>query len=128
MAATGKPPDSNRIISNPINKDNPYIHKTTVADSERRFIIITGTIGKHICPNKCPPLFFNSLFAEISKFQESRDIIGGDFNLVLNPHMDRFILPKSYEPHHKSYSRIDLFLVNNSILHRTNNTQPSGSA
>lgn len=87
------------------------------------------------------------MFSIISDYPLSHIIIGGDFNLALDPSMDRSSTTGTklsanllkqfmsdhglidiwrshnagvkeysyYSPHHKSYSRIDFFLVNNSI-------------
>ena len=41
-------------------------------------------------PNNDEPEYFVCLFAQLDKFAEENVIVGGDFNLTLNPELDRY--------------------------------------
>uniref|UniRef100_A0A3B4D1Q7 exodeoxyribonuclease III n=1 Tax=Pygocentrus nattereri TaxID=42514 RepID=A0A3B4D1Q7_PYGNA len=81
-----------------IRKDISFISSYILTDPEGHYVIINGTIGKDTLtlvniygPNSESPAFFHSLVSETSKFSDSAFIIGGDFNTVLNPRIDRSI-------------------------------------
>uniref|UniRef100_A0A8D3AM46 Endonuclease/exonuclease/phosphatase domain-containing protein n=1 Tax=Scophthalmus maximus TaxID=52904 RepID=A0A8D3AM46_SCOMX len=111
-----------------LSKTTPYSNKSTVTDPEGCFIIINGNIEKDNItitsiygPNADSATFFHSLFAELANFQNSHIILGGDFNTVLNPDLEHSTISTSnngltdiYSPYHKTYSRIDYFLNDNS--------------
>lgn len=147
-----------------INKNTPFYLKCSISDPEGRYIIINGILGDENVtianiygPNNDTPTFFHEIFSEISKFPESKTIIGGDFNTVLNSSLDRSTTPSNYKPlksseiikqymneigladvwriqnpikreysffsaPHNNFSRIDFFLVNNSVIQRIYDT------
>lgn len=79
-----------------IHKKISFIHNTTIADTEGRYIIINIsidnnpiTIGNIYGPNSDDPTFFQSFFSAISDLTDCPVIIAGDFNTVLDPSIDR---------------------------------------
>lgn len=132
-------------------------------DPDSRFIVIYGHISNVIItianiygPNYNPH-FFHTVFSHLN-FSDSAIIVGGDFNTILNPKLDRSNFGSThrtwhssdlikkymqdlglsdcwrsknplnkefsyYSPPHKSYSWIDYFLVNNSIIPQINNPE-----
>ena len=80
-----------------IHRRVPFILNSTVLDPEGRYIIIQTTIFNKVftivnlyAPNNDDPAFFHTLFSQISNLTaNSITIIGGDFNTVLNPSIDR---------------------------------------
>lgn len=78
-----------------IHKRVPFSLHTTICDSEGRFTIVTGKLMGHnvalVCvyaPNTDCPDFFHSLYAQLVKLDSVLLIVGGDFNLLLNPALD----------------------------------------
>ena len=150
-----------RGVSILINKKISFIHNSTISDPEGRFVIINITINNNPMtiasiygPNSDSPSFFHSFFSNISRISDGPIIIGGDFNTVIDPSMDRSTCstrlsqsteiikqymedlglgdgwrlqnPTSREYSffssvHKSYSRIDFFLLSNSIQSKLSN-------
>lgn len=79
-----------------INKNIQFNHHTTVSDPEGRFIIINIsinnnpiTIGNIYGPNSDDPSFFSNVFSSLSNLSSCPIIIGGDYNTVINPTLDR---------------------------------------
>lgn len=79
-----------------INKNIQFNHHTTISDPEGRFIIINIsinnnpiTIGNIYGPNSDDPSFFSNVFSSLSNLSSCPIIIGGDYNTVINPTLDR---------------------------------------
>lgn len=73
-----------------------FVHNTTISDPEGCFIIINITINNNPVtitsiygPNLDNPAFFHTFFSSISNFSNGPVIIGGDFNTVIDPSLDR---------------------------------------
>uniref|UniRef100_A0A3B4V6J8 Endonuclease/exonuclease/phosphatase domain-containing protein n=1 Tax=Seriola dumerili TaxID=41447 RepID=A0A3B4V6J8_SERDU len=120
-----------------ISKNIPFSHISTLADPEGSYIIVTGSIGKDTMtlaniysPNTDSQSFFHSLFAALSKFPNSCVILGGDFNITLDSHMDRSSstsTKKSNRPstllkqYMSDYGLIDIWRLNNPIQNPSQN-------
>ncbi|PIO27147.1 hypothetical protein AB205_0027470, partial [Aquarana catesbeiana] len=70
--------------------------KQCFKDKDGRFVIIKGvlhnreiTIASIYAPNDAPASFFKSFFDKLTSLNSPHIIIGGDFNLVANPTLDR---------------------------------------
>ncbi|KAF7650781.1 hypothetical protein LDENG_00120640 [Lucifuga dentata] len=93
-----------------IHRKVPFTLNSTVIDPEGRYIIIqatifnkTFTIVNLYAPNNDDPAFFHTLFSQISNFTaNSITIIGGDFNTVLNPSIDRSNTPVNVRLSHSA--------------------------
>lgn len=79
-----------------IRKGIPFIPLTTIADNRGRYIIVKGKLyGRQVIlanvygPNYDDPNFFSSLIGILPDITDNQLILGGDFNLVLHPHLDR---------------------------------------
>ena len=148
-----------RGVSILIHKRLDFSLKNVIKDAEGRYVIVQATIFNKLytitnlyAPNIDEPTFFHTIFSQISDLSaDSITLIGGDFNTVLNPLLDRSGITKKVpdsnsakviqeymedfglsdgwrlkNPHkrdytflsgvHKSLSRIDFFLINNSII------------
>lgn len=77
-------------------KGTPFIHKSTIADKEGRYLIIAGelyslpiTLIKMYGPNTDSPSFYKHVFAKIPDILHTNLLVGGDLNLVLDPYLDR---------------------------------------
>ena len=86
-----------------IGKKVHFTCNSTISDSEGRFIIINiSTQNTELCianiygPNVDDPSFFHSFFTALSAYSDTTLIVGGDFNLVLNPEIDRLSRAGSY--------------------------------
>lgn len=138
-------------------KGIPFIHKSTLADKDGRYIIVSGemyntsiTLVNLYAPNIDNPTFFKKVFSLIPDLSQTKLIIGGDFNTPLDPFLDRsstrkipknnsstflnsyinnmnlvdlwrFTNPRGrdysfFSPVHNSYSRIDYFLLDTSLV------------
>ena len=80
----------------------PVNVQATVSDPEGRFIIVQCSIEEKqfvivslYAPNKDSPEFFMSLFNQIEQYRGHRFMIG-DFNLTLDPELDRYTTRKTY--------------------------------
>lgn len=80
------------LLSNKIN----FTHNSTISDPQGRFIAINISIYNNPLtiinvygPNKDDPSFFHHLFSHLTNLPSSDLIIGGDFNTVLDPLIDR---------------------------------------
>lgn len=86
-----------RGVSILVHKRVQFTLTNMLTDPEGRFIIIQATICKKLytivnlyAPNNDDPAFFHSVFTLLSDLTaDSTTIIGGDFNIVLNPSLDR---------------------------------------
>uniref|UniRef100_A0AAR2K4Y7 exodeoxyribonuclease III n=1 Tax=Pygocentrus nattereri TaxID=42514 RepID=A0AAR2K4Y7_PYGNA len=148
-----------------INRRINFSISNNITDPEGRFIILNLSIlNMHLCipniygPNVDDPSFFHNIFTALSDHSDTKLIIGGDFNLVLHPNIDRlstamsqrnwqsadtlkqymndFGLSDAWRSHHPtlwdytffsavhhSHSRLDNFLVSNSIMMDVTDTQ-----
>lgn len=94
-----------------VRKSVPFKHITTISDPNGRYIIVSGLLSSiHVTllnvygPNFDDPTFFRKLFNLLPTTLNSHLIIGGDFNLVLDPALDRFP------------SRSDISLPNSTVV------------
>uniref|UniRef100_A0A3B1JFC8 Reverse transcriptase domain-containing protein n=1 Tax=Astyanax mexicanus TaxID=7994 RepID=A0A3B1JFC8_ASTMX len=85
-----------RGVSILIRKNIPFEHLLTKKDPNGRYLIVTGTIlSRHVtflnlyAPNFDDPSFFRSVFKLIPDMATTHLVIGGDFNCVLDPFMDK---------------------------------------
>ena len=141
-----------------IKRGTPFVPSQVISDTNGRYIIVSGKLfGTPIIlanvygPNWDNPQFFSRLIAKLPDINSHHLILGGDFNCVLDPVLDRsragtqINISKSgevllsflndyrlqdpwrssnpttrqysfYSPVHKSYSRIDYFLVDDRSL------------
>lgn len=97
-----------------INKRIRFTHNTTITDPEGRFIIINISINNNpitiVCiygPNSDDSSFFHNLFSSISNLSFCPVIIGGDFNTVINPSLDKSKTPRK---HWQSTKTIEQFM------------------
>lgn len=74
----------------------PFKHISTISDPNGRYVIVSGLIfSVHITllnlygPNYDDPSFFRKVFNLLPNLSNTHLIIGGDFNLVLDPTLDR---------------------------------------
>lgn len=82
-----------------IRKNLPIRVSKCIKDKHGRFVLITASLhGEEFsilnvyCP-PCHPLnILNDAFAKLSDLAVERTIVGGDFNCLMNPLMDRFPL------------------------------------
>uniref|UniRef100_A0A673LWL3 Endonuclease/exonuclease/phosphatase domain-containing protein n=1 Tax=Sinocyclocheilus rhinocerous TaxID=307959 RepID=A0A673LWL3_9TELE len=98
-----------RGVSILIRKGISFSHKTTITDPDGCFTIINGYIGKYSItianiygPNTDKPSFFHSVFVELSNFPNASIILGGNFNTVLNPQLDRSNIGIKYKTNNSS--------------------------
>ena len=92
------------IFKNSINLD---IHDI-ISDEYGRYLILDITIDNIkllLCniygPNNDDPYFFELFFEHLDHFEETNKIIGGDFNLILDPSLDK----RGGNPHKNKNSR-----------------------
>lgn len=86
-----------RGVSILIHERLPFMLNSMITDSEGRYIIVQATIFNKLytivnlyAPNGDDPAFFHKVFSILSDLPlNSTNIIGGDFNTVMNPSMDR---------------------------------------
>lgn len=79
-----------------IHRNISLTHTSTITDPDGRYIILNAliyntslTIANIYGPNTDDPPFFHRFFTSLSNFTDSKIIIRGDFNTVLNPAIDR---------------------------------------
>lgn len=142
-----------------IRKGVPFVSTKTISDTKGRYVIVLGKLfGNEVAsaniygPNWDDPQFFSKFFTNLPDPITHHLILGRDFNLVLEPNLDRSNpkfpdkLSKSastiisfmdsyklldpwrhvnkttkqysffFSPVHRSYSRIDFFLIDKSIF------------
>ena len=140
-----------------IRKNIPFIHSQTISDQRGRYVIVSGTLNSTPLilvnvygPNFDDAFFFQNLCKALPNLSDSSVIMGGDFNNVLDPILDRqhsksstcrnsgtlnnlmqsynlvdiwrLLHPTTkdfsyFSTVHKSYSRIDFFLLDSKLLH-----------
>lgn len=79
-----------------IHKGVPFKHNLTISDKEGRYVIVVGevfsvplTLVNVYGPNCDNPEFFKKVFDLIPNISDTNLIIGGDFNCVLDPYLDK---------------------------------------
>lgn len=79
-----------------IHKRIPFTASSVLADPSGRYVIVIGTLfhlnvilSNIYAPNYDDPLFFSQVFGRISCLNSHLLIVGGDFNLCMNPGLDR---------------------------------------
>ena len=67
-----------------------------IMDDEGRYIILYTTVNKKkflfanvYAPNQDKPKFFQKWLKDLKRFTPNYVVVGGDFNLALNPELDR---------------------------------------
>lgn len=82
-----------------INKNITVINQSTICDPEGRYVIVNITFNNKILtianiygPNTDDPQFFHNFFSSIANVPQSAIIIGGDFNTVIDPTQDKYII------------------------------------
>lgn len=124
-------PFKNRGAAIIIRKTIPFTATKIIPDSRGRYIIVTGKLFHHpvilasvYAPNIDDENFITSFFAALPSMDSHQLIIGGDFNLVLDPIIDKssqktFNISKSAKAIHKFMNTYKLFdpfrVVNPSI-------------
>lgn len=105
-----------------INKNIPFAPSTIIADSNGRYVIVTGklyhlnvVLANVYAPNFDDPNFFSRLFGQLPCLDSHLLIMGGDFNVCLNPGLDRSSVRPGYTES-KSASYIQSFLSDFGIL------------
>uniref|UniRef100_A0A6I8S7H8 Reverse transcriptase domain-containing protein n=1 Tax=Xenopus tropicalis TaxID=8364 RepID=A0A6I8S7H8_XENTR len=78
-----------------IHKDLPFIHTDTLSDNEGRFLLIKGKLVDQMCtvanvyvPNSGQIPYLKQFLKILENFSKGSIILGGDFNMVLNPLVD----------------------------------------
>lgn len=84
-----------RGITIAFKKSCPWIMETMQSDPEGRFSFVKGTLhglrytfATIYAPNEGSVNFFVKTFRKLEQFREGCLMVGGDFNLVLDPNMD----------------------------------------
>lgn len=74
-----------------------FKHISTLTDPNGRYILVTGLIAsKHFtflnlyAPNYSDPAFFRKVFNLLPSLTDTHFIVGGDFNCILDPVLDKF--------------------------------------
>lgn len=139
-----------------IKNSTPFTASEVISDLQGRFVIVTGnlhdyqiTLANIYAPKVHDWSIYINCLAKLRNMNSHRLVIGGDFNLVLDPNLDRswnkpLALSKSagrihtfldtykwsdpwrtlfpnarqdsYFSVHHTYSRIDLFLIDEGLL------------
>lgn len=79
-----------------INKNTPFIPSHVTSDPHGRFVVVTGhlyntplILANVYTPNCDDEHFFSTFFASLPDLNTHNLIMGGDFNCVLDPKLDR---------------------------------------
>ncbi len=79
-----------------LNKNIPFTTSDIISDPNGRYIIVTGkiyntpvTLANIYAPNYDDEKFINSILAILPKLHSHNLILAGDFNLVMDPVLDR---------------------------------------
>lgn len=79
-----------------IHKRTTFQHEQTITDQNGRYLIVRGLLNQRPVtlinvygPNFDDPGFFQTLFRAIPNLSDSKVIMGGDFNCVVDPLTDR---------------------------------------
>lgn len=114
-----------------IKKDTPFKHNTTIADKNGRYVLVTGelyttpiTLLNIYGPNQDDPEFYRKVFSLIPDIPNSNLIIGGDFNLVLDPYLDKSLSKKTIPC--KGSKFIKTYMRNMNICDAWRTLNPSG--
>lgn len=114
-----------------IKKGIPFIHNSTIADKDGRYIIVSGeiyntslTLVNVYAPNMDNPAFFKKVFSLLPNLSQTMLIIGGDFNTPLDPFLDRSASRKI--PKNNSSVLINSFLKSMNLIDLWRFTNPSG--
>lgn len=104
-----------------INKHVSFTPSTVKADKNGRYVIVTGklenlnvALANIYAPNSDDPAFFSHVFSLLPCLNSDLLIMGGDFNLCLDPGMDRSSAGPGYVVS-KSASYLQSFLSNYGI-------------
>ena len=80
-----------------IKRGTPFVSSQVISDTNGRYIIVSGKLfGTPIIlanvygPNWDNPQFFSRLIAKLPDINSHHLVLGGDFNCVLDPVLDRF--------------------------------------
>lgn len=110
-----------------IRKGIPFLQKKTITDKEGRYVIVIGeiqntslTLVNIYAPNIDSPIFFQKVFA----ISQTNLVIGGDFNAVLDPYLDRSSTKKA--PKNAASVFLNTYINNTNILHVWRMINPSG--
>lgn len=89
------PAQRRKGVSIVFNKHVQFTKTDIIADPDGRFLFLKGNIGGRIftfanvyAPNDKQIPFFKMIFTKLDPFVEGTLILGGDFNLPLNPELD----------------------------------------
>lgn len=103
-----------------IRKGVPFKHRATITDKEGRFIIVAGeifstpiTLVNIYGPNFDDPRFFQNVFSKIPDISSTNLIIGGDFNCVLDPYLDRSSAQRASPS--KSRDFLNMYIKNSNV-------------
>lgn len=114
-----------------MRKNIPFIHEATIADKEGRFLIVTGelystplTLLNIYAPNIDSPSFFKKVMSSIPNMSQTNLIIGGDFNCILDPYLDRSSTRRVEKS--KSSIFLDTFINNTNMADIWRITNPTG--
>lgn len=112
-------------------KNVPFLHKTTIADNEGRFIMVIGeiqstpiTLLNIYGPNRDEPEFFRKTLNLIPDISTTNLILGGDFNLVLDTYLDRSSTQRIPLP--KASIFLNTFISNSGLIDIWRILNPSG--
>lgn len=79
-----------------IHNSFPFEVQDVYKDKDSRFLILKGrilgralTIANIYAPNEASSSFFHTFFDTLDKFYSPHIILGGDFNMVAHPSLDR---------------------------------------
>uniref|UniRef100_A0AAY4DZV8 Endonuclease/exonuclease/phosphatase domain-containing protein n=1 Tax=Denticeps clupeoides TaxID=299321 RepID=A0AAY4DZV8_9TELE len=79
-----------------IRKGVSFVNESVISDTKGRFVIVIGKLcGFNVVlanvygPNWDDPQFFCTFFAKLPHLDTYHLILGGDFNKVLQPNLDR---------------------------------------
>uniref|UniRef100_A0A9J8AIQ2 Reverse transcriptase domain-containing protein n=1 Tax=Cyprinus carpio carpio TaxID=630221 RepID=A0A9J8AIQ2_CYPCA len=75
----------------------PFKHISTLTDPNGRYVLVTGIIASQhftflnlYAPNYDDPAFFRKVFNLLPSQTDTHFIVGGDFNCILDPVLDKF--------------------------------------
>ena len=122
-----------------VNRKTPFVMQTVNADHWGRYVVVTGTLynipiilANVYVQNGDVAQFLKTFLSSLPNLNINRLILGGDFNCVLHPVLDRssstpYNVTRSWQypdfrhysffsTVHHSYSRIDYFLIDSQLL------------
>lgn len=105
-----------------INKSVSFVPSTTIADPNGRYVIVVGKLynlnvilANVYAPNNSDPQFFSRVTSLLPCLNSHLLIMGGDFNICLDPAMDRLSVRPGYVTS-KSVTRMQSFLSTYGIV------------